>query len=218
MRVSTNYTTDNSADEPRLAAQVEQVKQQGFAVIPNALSSAELAELREAFDRDRQSQPDRWELRGSSRDDDDPYGVGEVGRWQTEPLDRAPGARLRNLLVLPLSGGCRTRCWVSGLANDSPNPAEFDTCIWHPSTFVLLERVMGSTLRFHGLSAMSRDPVDEPVPPERRAPHTADVHGSHVQMWHREGGGSFAPEHPFCMQMCMVRICLVLTFQLGPSQ
>lgn len=182
--------------------------------IPNALGAAEISQLRAAFDSDRRQWPDEWEVRGSSRDGGE---VGESGRWQSEPCPRS----------------------------DS-----FDGLIWHPSTFALLKTLMGEDtvrrprhvaasyfaprlrrplcclpdrrlqVRFHGLSLMSRDPVSDPLPPDKAA---------HWQMWcapparpdparalalmlstcvtrcrHREEGGSFAPDHPFCMRTCMV--------------
>ena len=161
-------------------AHVREFEQRGFTTIPGALVGAELEAMRRAFDEDRRANPLRWELRGSSQDSLDmpgalgpvdaqqewgaqQEGVGESGRWQTEPL---------------------------------PRTEAFDRTIWHPATFPILSRLMGPTLRFHGLSAMSRDPVLEPVP--------AEMNGAHWQLWHREEGGSFAPHHPFCMRTCMV--------------
>jgi hypothetical protein len=74
----------------------------------------------------------------------------------------------------------------------------FDSCINHPSTFPLLSRLMGvETMRMIHMSAMSRDPVPEPAP-------AGMPDNIHWQMWHREQGGSFAPDHPFCMQTAMV--------------
>lgn len=93
-------------------------------------------------------------------------GVGESGRWQSEPLVRTDA---------------------------------FDGCIWHPVVLPLLERLLGPTLRLIGMSAMSRDPVGEAVPQARG--------GAHWQLFHREEGASFAPEHPFCMRTSMVLYC-----------
>ena len=74
----------------------------------------------------------------------------------------------------------------------------FDSCIWHPKTFPLLTKLMGrDTMRLIHLGAMSRDPVTEPAPEGM----PDDIHW---QLWHREQGGSFAPEHPFCLQTTMV--------------
>ena len=167
-------------DDVDIKAHVRQFEQRGYTTVPNALSGAELQALRHAFDTDRRDNPLRWELRGRSQDSLDmpgavgpvdarqewtaqAEGVGESGRWQTEPLPRTDA---------------------------------FDGTIWHPRTFPIVERLMGPTLRFHGLSAMSRDPVLEPVP--------VAMNGAHWQLWHREGGGQFAPRHPFCMATCMV--------------
>ena len=164
-------------DEDRL---VQDVAEQGYCVVPGALGADELATMREAFDADRRAHPRCWELRGSSRDElglpgtEGPVdamgewevaaqGVGESGRWQSEPLPRTDA---------------------------------FDYCIWHPRVLPLLERLLGPTLRLNGMSAMSRDPVSEPVPPERN--------GAHWQLFHREEGASFAPDHPFCMRTSMV--------------
>ena len=163
-----------------LAAQTRAFVDTGYAVIPNALSPDELARMRRAFDADRAAHPDRWELRGASQDEPGcagqtgpvdamgeaeaaAAGVGESGRWQTEPLPRTDA---------------------------------FDACIWHETTFPLLSKLLGPTLRLEGLSAMSRDPVAEPVPPERN--------GAHWQLLHREEGASFAPEHPYCLRTSMV--------------
>lgn len=163
-----------------LAAQTRAVVDSGFAVIPNALSPVELERMRRAFDADRAEHPANWELRGSSRDSPGApgqtgpvdamgeteaaaAGIGESGRWQTEPLPRTDA---------------------------------FDACIWHGNIFPLLSALLGPTLRFEGLSAMSRDPVAEPVPPERN--------GAHWQLLHREEGASIAPEHPYCMRTSMV--------------
>ena len=78
-----------------------------------------------------------------------------------------------------------------------PRTDAFDRCIWHPKIFPLLCRLMGkATLRLNHMSAMSRDPVLEEPHPE--------MGGYHYQMWHREQGGSFAPDHEFCMSVCMV--------------
>ena len=93
-------------------------------------------------------------------------GVGESGRWQSEPL---------------------------------PRTNAFDHCIWHPTVLPLLEHLLGPTLRLNGMSAMSRDPVLEPVPQERN--------GAHWQLFHREEGASFAPDHPFCCRTSMVLFC-----------
>ena len=42
----------------------------------------------------------------------------------------------------------------------------FDACIYHPATFPLLHRLLGGdTMRLIHMSAMSRDPVQEPAPP-----------------------------------------------------
>ena len=148
-------------DDGLLAAQTEEFVARGFCVVPAALSAAELASMREAFDADRRAVPHEWQLRGQSRDGGE---VGEKGRWQTEPL-------------------CRTTA--------------FDSCIWHPKTFPLLQAVMGrETMRLHHMSAMSRDPVEEEPAPE--------MHGYHVQMYHREQGGAFSPDHPYCCQTMMV--------------
>ena len=148
-------------DGPLLSEQTEEFAARGFCVVPAALSGAELASMREAFDADRRAVPHEWQLRGQSRDGGE---VGEKGRWQTEPL-------------------CRTTA--------------FDRCIWHPKTFPLLQAVMGrETMRLVHMSAMSRDPVEEE--PE---PH---MNGYHVQMYHREQGGAFSPDHPFCCQTMMV--------------
>jgi hypothetical protein len=141
-----------------------------YCVIPDALSTGELQEMREAFDQDRRDNQDCWGLRGQSRDGDAHWSscggeVGERGRWQTEPL-------------------VRTRA--------------FDRCIWHPKTFPLLSRLMGrGTMRLVHLSAMSRDPVADPAP-------EGMPDNIHWQLWHREGGGSFAPDHPFCLETTMV--------------
>ena len=76
--------------------------------------------------------------------------------------------------------------------------------IWHPSTFPLLRRLMGDTMRLIHMSAMSRDAVpDEPHP---------DMAGFHYQMWHREQGGGFAPAHPYCMKTGMVLFCELVLF------
>ena len=143
-----------------LAAQTAEFCERGFATISNALSEAELAHLRAAFDGDRRDHPELWQLRGRSADGGP---VGESGRWQTEPLSRTDA---------------------------------FDACIAHPKTFPLLHHLMGDTMRLIHLSAMSRDPVAEPA--------KEGMQGIHWQMWHREQGAAFAPEHPFCLGLCMV--------------
>lgn len=182
--------------EQLLEGYVQEFTAQGFCVIPDALKRNELEAMRLAFDADRLAHPRCWELRGSSRDElglpgtTGPIdargeskaarqGVGESGRWQSEPLPRTDA---------------------------------FDCCIWHPTVLPLLERLLGPTLRLNGLSAMSRDPVLEPVPPERN--------GAHWQLFHREEGASFAPDHPFCMRTSMVLYCAsascIATLALAP--
>jgi ectoine hydroxylase-related dioxygenase (phytanoyl-CoA dioxygenase family) len=105
------------------------------------------------------------------------------------------------------------RCWqLRGRSRDGGETGEsgrwqteplcrteaFDGCICHPSTFPLLCRLMGTrTMRLVHMSAMSRDPVAESAP-------EGMPDNIHWQLWHREEGGRFAPDHPFCMRTCMV--------------
>eukprot|EP01050_Picozoa_sp_SAG11_P001833 SAG11_NODE_86_length_17300_cov_11.466717_5_plen_208_part_00 len=156
--------------EELLAEQTRQFASHGFVTIPAALEGRELAQMQRAFDDDRRAWPQCWELRGKSRDGSD--------HWSGFGGEVGEKGRWQ---TEPL---CRTDA--------------FDRCIWHPATFPLLCRLMGpATMRLVHMSAMSRDPVAEAAPMLRDQDTSG---GIHYQMWHREQGGSFAPDHPFCLR------------------
>jgi hypothetical protein len=66
----------------------------------------------------------------------------------------------------------------------------------HPLLMQLASALIGPTCRFSNVGCMHREPVPEPP---SNVPDAFATQGIHWQMWHREAGGSAAPDHALCI-------------------
>ena len=84
-------------DDAEVENLLTEFEQNGFIVLP-LLSQREVQSLREAFDTDRRSFPERWTLRGS---DSRGGPTGEGGRWQSGEVLRTSTAAFAPIVCHP---------------------------------------------------------------------------------------------------------------------
>ena len=154
----------------------------GYVIVPSVLAPHEVAVYRDEVLRQQAAQPEEWRLYGSSRDGGP---VGESGRWQSSTI--------------------------------SQHTDRFDPLLSHPSILPLARRLIGDSICLNSPgTAIYRDAVSEPAPKRGQTwpigtAATAPWPSEQKilwQMWHREMGGLFFPEHEFCLDSLQVRVQL----------
>ena len=202
------------ADAP-LEEQVAEFERSGFICLLNALPRETVAELVDAVEESRATEPECWDLRGPGSGNGwrelDEKDAGSAGQTVSASADRAE--------EIAVAEAGRNQTKEATLLKFS---SAFDAALLCRPMVRLVNRLMGGQMICTGLNAMWRAPVPEPVPdgepahhqvptpphprparPPRRSPHDPRWL---AQMWHREAGGTFCEDDrdrvPSAMPSC----------------